>query len=98
MADKCICAISARIGELCVCRSSNFMLYYVCIDGQVSLVRLVHLVRSVCLRMDNFGLFLHEKNGQTTNFRLHDEQMVKGSKKIAWASGFRFQFEMAAYV
>jgi hypothetical protein len=35
------------------------------IDGQVRLVR---------WRTDNFGLFLRNKNRQTTNFRLHDEQ------------------------
>jgi hypothetical protein len=39
------------------------------IDGQV---------RLVCLQMDNFCLFLR----QTINFRLHDEQIANGLKKI----------------
>jgi hypothetical protein len=43
--------------------------------------------------MDSFGLFLHEKNGQTTHFLLHDEQTVKGSKKIAWAPGSVFSLK-----
>jgi hypothetical protein len=32
-----------------------------------------------------------------TNFCLHDEQTVKGLRKIAWSSVFRFPFETAAY-
>ncbi len=31
-------------------------------------------------------------NGQTTNFHLHNEQMVNGVRKIAWASFFHLIF------
>jgi hypothetical protein len=37
--------------------------------------------------MDNFR-FSSSTNGQTTNFRLHNEQSVNGLRKIAWASVF----------
>jgi hypothetical protein len=33
-----------------------------------------------------------------TNFRLHDEQMINGLRKIAWASIFHFTFETAVYI
>jgi hypothetical protein len=42
-------------------------------NRQVRLVRLVHLIR---LQTDNFSFFSSPANGQTTNFRLHDEQTV----------------------
>jgi hypothetical protein len=35
-------------------------------------------------------------NGQTTNFRLHDEQTVNGLRKTAWASVFLL--ELAVYL
>jgi hypothetical protein len=34
-------------------------------------------------------MFLRQKNGKTTNLRLHDEQMVDEFRKITWASVFR---------
>jgi hypothetical protein len=37
--------------------------------------------------MDNFR-FSSSTNGQRTNFRLHNEQLVNGLRKIAWASVF----------
>jgi hypothetical protein len=40
------------------------------------------------LQTDNFRLFSSSTKGQTTNFRLYDEQAVNGLRKIAWASVF----------
>jgi hypothetical protein len=42
----------------------------------------------VSLQTDNFLLFLLNKR-TTTNFRLHEEKMENGFRKIAWASVFR---------
>ncbi len=61
-------------------------------DGQVGLV---HLVRLVHLQTDTFRLSLHKKNGQTTNFRLHDEQPVNGLRKIVLFSVFRLIWQHA---
>jgi hypothetical protein len=43
-------------------------------------------VRSVRMQTDKFHMFLRQKNGKTTNLRLHDEQMVDDLRKITWAS------------
>ncbi len=79
-----------RIFEL---RNAKFRISLViCIDGPVCLVRLVHLVR---LQTDNFHMFLRQQMDKTTNNFLHDEQMVNGLRKIAWASVFRFPFDVS---
>jgi hypothetical protein len=52
------------------------------IDGQL---------RLVSLQTDNFCLFLHQP-GQTTNFRLQDQQMVNRLRKIICASIFLLIF------
>jgi hypothetical protein len=59
------------------------------IDGQVCLVH---------LQIDNFYLFLRKQTDKEKNFRLHDEQMVNGLRKIAWTSVFRFPFETTAFI
>jgi hypothetical protein len=49
--------------------------------------------RFVSSQTDNFRLFLYSTNGQTTNFRLHNELTVNVLKKIAWAP-----FDVSMYV
>jgi hypothetical protein len=51
---------------------------------------------SLCIFIDGQVCLVHLQvdtaNGQTTNFHLHNEQMVNGVRKIAWAFLFPFDF------